>query len=165
MAGHSAARRENARRGLHALDVVGTGLDARQHDGFAARGGFFRGRRGEHQVSAGGAGAGRQAVRDAPSAARGGFGLARFEHRLEQLIQRLRGNSAQGLALVDHAFAHEIDGDAHGREAGALAGAALQNVELAALDRELEILHVAVVAFEHRLDAQQFAPSGRRMRG
>ena len=45
--------------------------------------------------------------------------------------------------LVDH-----IDGDLHRGDAGALAGAALQDEEPALLDGELDVLHVAVVVFE-----------------
>ena len=40
---------------------------------------------------------------------------------------------------------------------GALAAAGLQHPQLALLDRELDVLHVAVVLFEQRVDARQLA--------
>ena len=50
--------------------------------------------------------------------------------------------------LGDQAFVHLIDGDLHSGDAGALAGAALQDEELALFDGELDVLHVLVVVFE-----------------
>ena len=48
-----------------------------------------------------------------------------------------------------------VDGDADGGQAGALAVAGLQHVELAILDGELEVLHVAVVLFHLAGDGAQ----------
>ena len=48
-----------------------------------------------------------------------------------------------------------VDGDADGGQAGALAVAGLQHVELAILDGELEVLHVAIVLFHLPGDGAQ----------
>ena len=50
--------------------------------------------------------------------------------------------------LADQPFAGHVDGDPERRLGGALAGAGLQHPELAALDGELDVLHVAIVALE-----------------
>ena len=50
--------------------------------------------------------------------------------------------------MRDQAFFHHLDGHAHRGASGALAVARLQHVELAFLNGELEILHVAVVFFQ-----------------
>ncbi len=57
------------------------------------------------------------------------------------------------LLLGDDAFLHEVGGDLHGGGRGSLGRARLEHVELAALDRELEVLDVAVVALELLADA------------
>ena len=48
----------------------------------------------------------------------------------------------------DELLLGHLHGDAHRGQAGALAGAGLQHVEPAALDGELDVLHVAVVALQ-----------------
>ena len=59
------------------------------------------------------------------------------------------------LLLRDQALVHELDRDAQRRLGGALAGAGLQHPELAALDGELDVLHVAVVLLEDAVDARR----------
>ena len=54
------------------------------------------------------------------------------------------------IALFDH-----VDGDLHGRRGGALRDPRLEHVQLAALDRELEVLDVAVVALQPLADAHE----------
>ena len=62
-------------------------------------------------------------------------------------VARASTRRIASLALI-RPSSHHVDGDAHGGEAGALAVAALQHVELALLDGELDVLHVAVVLLE-----------------
>ena len=65
-------------------------------------------------------------------------------------------------SAVDHAFVGHIDRDLERGRGGALAGAGLQHVELVLLDRELDVLHVAVVAFEpqtHRVELAGTLPA------
>ena len=56
----------------------------------------------------------------------------------------------------DEAFARHVDGDAQRGFGGALAAARLQHPELAALDGEFHVLHVAVMALERLRHAHEF---------
>ena len=74
--------------------------------------------------------------------------LALFHEARNQEVVKLVGlDAVNGFFLRDEAFAHHVDGHANRGQAGALAVARLQHVELAILDGELEVLHVAVVLF------------------
>ncbi len=75
---------------------------------------------------------------------------------MQQLIQRSRIDPHHRVLLRDQAFIGELDRDAQRRFRGALAAAGLQHPQLALLDRELHVLHVAVVLLEQRVDARQF---------
>ncbi len=98
---------------------------------------------GEDDLADSGAGRGRQA---------GGEDfdlLALFvEARNQEVVELVGLDAEDGFFLRDEAFADHVDGDADGGQAGALAIAGLQHVELAILDGELEVLHVAVVLFQ-----------------
>ena len=73
---------------------------------------------------------------------------ARIEHRMQQLVE-LRGvDPADRLVAVDQAFVDHRDRGLHRRRGRALAGARLKDVEPSVLDRELDVLHVAVVALQ-----------------
>ncbi len=75
--------------------------------------------------------------------------LALFrEHRAQQLSQLLRIDAHERLLRRDRAGLAHLDGDADGGETRALAVARLQHEEPAALDRELEVLHVVQLALE-----------------
>ena len=67
------------------------------------------------------------------------------------------------LLAGDQALLRHVDGDLHGGLRGALAGARLQHPELAALDGELDVLHVAVVALELLVDPHQLAVGARHL--
>ena len=60
---------------------------------------------------------------------------------------------ADRLLLRDEALFDHVDGDLHGRRGGPLRAPRLEHVQLAALDRELEVLDVAVVLLELLADA------------
>ena len=125
VARHAAAHREDALRGLHALDVLGGGLEADEHDLLAAALPLLRVGGREHDAAARGARRGREAAPD---------GLGALErHGVE-----LRVEERVEVAGVDH-------------EDGLLLGG-LEHVELLVLDRELHVLHVAVVLLERRAD-------------
>ena len=66
------------------------------------------------------------------------------EDRLQQLIEVVGRNAlgAQRILFADQAFVDQVDGDAHGGETGALGVARLQHPDFAALDGELDVLHV-----------------------
>ncbi len=85
----------------------------------------------------------------------------RQEHRSQELIQRLRLHAPDCLLLRDQLLVHHLDGDAHAGEAGALAAAALEHVQLAVLNGELDVLHVLVVLLQLLADLQKLLV-GRR---
>ena len=154
--GHAAARGENAGGNFHAGDVFRRGFAADQDDGWIGAAGvvldgIFG---GEDDLADSRAGRCRQA---------GGEDfdlLALFDQAGNQEVVELVGLDAEdGFFLGDEAFANHVDGDAHGGQAGALAVAGLQHVELAILDGELEVLHVAIVLFHLPGDG---ARDGRR---
>jgi hypothetical protein len=71
-----------------------------------------------------------------------------IDHGVKQLIELLRLDSEESLLAVDQAFVNHVHSDVYGRTAGPLAGAGLEHKQLAVLDGEFEVLHVAVVVFE-----------------
>jgi len=101
-------------------------------------------------------------ARQEPSVRARGRELRRSEHRLEELVEGLGIDAQEGFVPRDPALADEVDRDPHGGDARALAGPALQHPEAAVLDRELDVLHVAVVPLEQLLDAEELTPDARR---
>ena len=150
MRGHAAAGGQNAFGGVHAVNVFRAGLDPDQNDLAAIGlqfGGFIR---REHDFAGSGARRCRQAGRD--DVALGGG----IDGRMQQLIERGRIDPRHRVLLRDQAFIGEFDGDAQRGFRGALAAAGLQHPQFALLDRELHVLHVAVMLFEQRVDPRQF---------
>ena len=67
---------------------------------------------------------------------------------MQQLVERGGIDALDGLLPGDQALGGHVHCDLEGRFGGALAGAGLQHPELAVLDGELHVLHVAVVALQ-----------------
>ncbi len=142
VAGHTAARGDNAFCRMHAVDVLRRGLDAHK-DGLAAR--LLQRLRligREHDLAARRAGRSRQTRRDRVSL---GVGVDR---RMQQLIERAGLDARYRLLAGDKPLVGHIDGEPKAGAAGALAVAGLQHPELAALDGELHVLHVFVVLLQ-----------------
>ena len=77
------------------------------------------------------------------------FGRAlRIDRGVQHLVELARIDPHHRLARRELALGDHVDGDLHHRLAGALAGPGLQHEQLAALDRELQVLHVAEVILE-----------------
>ena len=76
---------------------------------------------------------------------------------MQQLFELHRIDAHQRGAPVDQFFVRHVDRDAHRGFRRAFAGARLQHEQLAALDRELHVLHVAEMLFEALRDLQQLA--------
>ena len=159
--GHAAARGENAVGHFHAGDVLRRGFAADENDDrvFAAGvllDGFFG---GEDDLADSRAGRGRQA---------GGEDfdlLALFDQAGNQEVVKLVGlDAVDGFFLRDELFLDHVDGHANSGQAGALAVAGLQHVELAILDGELEVLHIAVVLFHAAGDGLQLLVAPRAWR-
>src|SRR2546423_3096426 len=64
-------------------------------------------------------------------------------------------NALDGFDAVDETLAHHVACDAHSCGSGALSRARLEQIQLAALDCEFEILHVTIVVFEPVLSGDQ----------
>ena len=146
--GHAAAGRQDALGRVHALDVLGRGLDAGQDDLLAALGPGLGVDGVEDDAPGGGAGTGVEALGQQPAALDGGVLLGVVEDGPEELVELVRLDPRQGLLLADELLADHVDGDLDGGEGGALAHPALQHVELALLDGELDVHHVGVVLLE-----------------
>ena len=145
MAGHAAGAGEDADGHVHALDVFGVGFLAdEQHRSFA-RLGVRDDRLGRRERSLPTAAPGQAAIPlgDRPSTLR-----LRVELRQQQLGEVAGGDPQHGRLLVDQLLLDHVAGDLHRRGAGPLAVAGLQHVQRAVLDRELDVLHVAVVLLE-----------------
>ncbi len=102
----------------------------------------------EHDLAAGGARRGVQpAGRDLE------LGV-RVEPRMEELVELRRVDPRDRLLPVDQPLAGHVDGALDRRRRRPLRRARLEEVEPSLLDRELDVLHVAVVALErrHRLE-------------
>ena len=142
VAGHAAAGGDDAARRMHAVNIFGAGFLAHQDDRFAQTRHALGLVGVEDDLAGRGAGRGRQAGGD--------HGARRIgvQRRVQQLVQRRRLDPADGLFLRDHAFGGEVHGDLQRRLGGALAVAGLQHPQTALFDRELDVLHVAVVAFQ-----------------
>ena len=83
---------------------------------------------------------------------------------MQQLIER-RGIDPRHRFLFGYQFLlRQLDGDAQSGLRGALAVARLQHPQLALLDGEFEVLHVAVMLFELGVDAEQFGEGFRQRR-
>ena len=144
VAGHAAGRGEDALGGVHAVDVLGRGLAADE----------------EHRLARLACALGVSAVktscptprraRPAGRWRRHALLSPRIEARVQQLVESSAGSTRRRLVAVDEPLLRPCRRRSSPRRAGALAGAGLQHVERAALDRELDVLHVAVVLLERR---------------
>ncbi len=77
------------------------------------------------------------------------------ESRRQQLIERFRIDQQNRVLRRHELLGRQIGGDHHRRVAGALAAARLQHEQPLVLNRELEVLHVLVVALEPGRDLAQ----------
>ena len=149
VAGGAATRRQDALGHGHAVEVVGRGLDPDEDDLLAAMDPVDRGVGAEHGPPDGRARGGVEALRDA------GRLLERdgIELVAQQLVDVGGLDPADRLFLGDRALVDHVGGDLDGRGGGPFGRARLEHVQPPALDRELEVLDVAVVRLELLADA------------
>ena len=148
VAGHAAAHGEDALGILHALDVLGRGLQADQDDLLASLAllhGVFS---GEDDLAAGSAGGSGQSGSHGLGSLQG-FGV---ELGMEQSVQLLGVEHQQGFLLGLHALVDKVAGNLDGGSGGALAVTGLEHIELAVLHGELHILHIVIVALQQVAD-------------
>ena len=131
--------------------VRGAGLETNQNDLLAALVPLLGLFSGEDDLAAGSAGGGAEALADRG----GGLQSGGVELGVEQGVEVAGIDHGDSLLLVDHAFVDEIAGDLQSGLRGALAVAALEHVELAVLNGELHVLHVAVVILEQVADLDE----------
>ena len=145
--GHAAVGGEDAARLDDPVDVVRRRLGADEDDGLSRATQLLRPVGVEHDP------AGRRARRGV-EALRGDVVFGRgVDPRVEQLVELRRIDAGDRLLLAEQALADHLDRDPQGGGGRALAGAGLQEVERTLLDRELDVLHLAVVLLQarHRL--------------
>ena len=124
------------------MDVVGIRLDADQDHGLAPLPPLLRGVGVEYRGSRGRAWRCRDAVGDR-------LGLCgRIDTREQQLLELARLDPRDRLLLGDQPLGDHVDRDLDRRLSSALGCASLEHVELAPLNGELEVLHIAVVLLE-----------------
>ena len=70
------------------------------------------------------------------------------DYRMQQLIELPGWHSPHRFDFVDESFTHHVARNAHRRGGSAFTSARLQQEQLATLDREFEVLHVAVMLLE-----------------
>ena len=159
MAGHPAPRGQHGARRHDAVEVVGCGFFSHQDDVLALPAAHLGDVGVEDGDTTGRARTRRQPGRDRPLSG------CCVDDRVQQLVELLRLDAEHRLVPADQSFAHHVVRDAHGRAHGALAGARLEQVERAALDGELEVLHLAEVLLQRLLHAHQFGVRSREQRG
>ena len=146
----------------HAVDVFGARLVAHEHDLLAPLRGSGRLVGGEVHLADGGS----RRRREARGEDLADLRELRVQHRVEVLVT----HSGERLFLGDLPLGGTLAGarghvDRHLQRggAGALADAGLQHPELALVDRELGVAHVAVVRLEAFEDGQQFVVDHREV--
>ena len=77
------------------------------------------------------------------------------EGGVQERVERARVDRRDRLGAREQPLLDRIHGEPHGGLCGPLGGARLQHVQAAFLDRELGVLHVAVVALERAQDVPQ----------
>ena len=147
--GLAALRGEDADRGVEAGDVVGLGEGAGEDHVAPLGGGLDRDRGGEDDLPLRRPGRGGDAGGDDL------VGRVGVEGRVEQRVEGLGVDRHQRRVALQQALRHRVDGEPHRRLRRALRVARLQHVEAAFLDRELGVLHVAVVALQRAQDVEQ----------
>ncbi len=150
--GHTAFAGQNGFRSMHTFHVFRGSFVAYQDDRRFFLGKFDGSFGIEYDDAFGAAGAGRQAFGDRRS---GSFRF-RIEARQQQFDQLVRADAHDGGVFVDQAFFIHIHGHFNGRNAVALADAALEHIKCTAFDSKLDVLHVFVMLFEFAFVTVQF---------
>ncbi len=139
---HPSVGGENALRSGEPVDVVGSGVEADEDDGFVRT--PFCGDIGVEDDRADG-GAWRRRQADPGNVDRRG----RIHHWMQHVIERGGLDSPDRLVARDQLFARHVDGRLQRGGGSPLRRPSLQDVEPSLLDRELDILHVTVMPLEH----------------
>ena len=155
MRSHAAASGEYSLGGVHAADIIGAGFDAAQDHALAALFPLDRIFGVKYDATRGRARSSGQTLAEEASDSLRLLFYFLIEDRPQQLIELVWFDAPQCRFLIDNLRFDHVDGDPHSGEAGTLAGARLQHPELAVLNGEFDVLHVAVVVFERFAHAAQ----------
>ena len=109
----------------------------------------------EIRLTDGRAGGGVDAGRQQLAFLRRGLLGRRVELRVQQRVDVVGGHAHHRFPLTDQPLGRHVHRDLDGRGRGALAVAGLEHPQLAALDGELDVLHVAVVLLQDRADVHE----------
>ena len=148
------ASRQDAGCAVHAGDVLRRGLDPHEDDR-AVLGHRHRVLGAEGDLPGCRARTGRKSAAEETTARQHLLFLLRVEHRREELHDLPGLDARNRFRMIDQPFVDHVACDFHRGEAGPFAGACLQEIELAGLDRELDVLHVAVMPFEFSEDVRE----------
>ena len=151
VARRAAASGQDALGHGHAVEVIGRGLDPDEDDALAAGDPLDRDVGIEHGTPDRRARRGVETLGDA----RRLRARPRIELVAQELVHVGRLDPGERLLLRDPALVDEVGGDLHRRGRGPLRAPRLEHVQLSTLDREFEILDVAVMAFELLADAHE----------
>ena len=106
----------------------------------------------ERDPSCGGSRSRRQAATKEAASFEGFLFFLRIENGSEELRDLIGLDARHSFLRRNQFLIDHVAGDLHRGESGALCGTRLQQIELARLDGELNVLHVAKVAFEFLVD-------------
>jgi hypothetical protein len=154
--GHAAAGGENTLGRVHAVDVLGRGLDPHEDDipvldlerlGLVG---------GEHDLAGRGAWRSRKPGSDDLALDIG------IDGGMQELVERARIDAGDRLLAGDKTFIGELDRDLERRFGSALARAGLQHPQLALLHREFNVLHILIVSLQPATNARELLERARQ---
>ena len=140
--GEAAVRGQDPGRLHHPVEVVGRRLPADEDDALARLAARLGGVGVEDDRPGRGARRGVQALRDDLHLGGG------VDHRVQQLVELRRVDARDRFLLRDQPFLDHLHRRPERRRRGSLRRPRLEQEELSLLDRELDVLHVAVVLLE-----------------
>ena len=153
VAGHAAADGQDALRDLHTHDILGAGLQTHQNDLLHLAGldhllCLFS---SKDDLAAGRTGRSCQTLADDLCSLQG----SSVELGMQQGIQLLGLHAQDSLLLGDHALVHQVACDLQSSLCGTLAVTGLQHIQVAVLNGELHILHIAEVVLQTGCDLNE----------
>ena len=153
--GHTAADGQDTLSSFHTGDVLGRGLKSDKNDLLACLFPLLGIVGSKHDLSAGSTGRCAQTLADGV----GSLECLGVELRVEQSVEVTGIYHHNGFFFGAHALVNEVAGDLESSLSGSLTVAALKHIELAVLNGELHILHIAVVGLEVVADLDEVGVS------